>query len=226
MSWCSRCVGIHGNGCVACYRDEAGRELCVFCYDGLVCPIQKRILTTAKAAGATTIPAKSVIGTPTAHSTIALAGELLRRRRIVGSTATAESEDDTMAGAIRMCSEPGCDKKLANNNTTGKCQAHGGGSHRATPTEHGTCTTHGGGTQLAHNNSSRKCRVHGGDEGNAKPAHSCSPEVHSVPVNGGNGSRHGDGHDLDMEARVELVMTKIPLAEKLAFISRWLSGEA
>lgn len=33
------------------------------------------------------------------------------------------------------------------------------------------------------------------------------------------------GHDLAIEERLELVMSQIPLAEKLAFVNRWISGE-
>ena len=189
MSWCSRCIGIHGEGCPASYRDDAGRELCVFCYDDVVCPIQKRILAKAAAAGAPEIPTKPVVGAPTAENTRALAAVLLRRRQILGSTST--TKETTMT-----CSEPGCSKDLAHNNKTGRCQLHGGeGSHHpAAPVV-------------------RSERPRGnGHAGNGRA--------------NGNGHAHGNGHDLAVEARVELVLTKIPLEEKLAFISRWLSGEA
>ena len=189
--------------------------MCVFCYDGLVCPIQKRILLKAAAVGSSSIAAKPVIvGAPAVENTIALAGVLLQRRRIIGTTASAESEEDTMEKAIRICSEPGCDKKLAHNNAIGKCRAHGGGSHRAMPAEHGTCTLPGCGAKLAHNNTTGKCRIHAGDEGNAQRAHSR-----------GSAPAHSNGRDLAIEARLELVMSKIPLAEKLAFVNRWISGE-
>lgn len=236
--------------------------MCVFCYDGLLCPVQKRIL---QAAGAREIPTKPVIvGAPTVENTIALAGVLLQRRRIMGST---EEQEVTMAEAI--CAKAGCDKKLANNNTTGLCQEHGGHhhNHNSTPAVHGTCTTPGCGARLASNNSSGLCKIHGGAEGPHRARGKIETKIGStVPGNGnasghangsghassaapvahrsdsktgnghagnghhtnGNGHAHPprNGHDLAIEARVELVMSKIPLAEKLAFISRWVSGES
>lgn len=138
---------------------------------------------------------------------------------------------------MATCTEPGCGRTLSTNNVTGKCQTHGGSSHRAAPAVHGTCSTPGCDAKLAHNNSTGKCRVHGGDEGDAQRARCRTPAAHRSPARDRNGlatnghvnvNRHasGNGHDLVIEKRVSLVLTKIPLEEKLAFISRWLSGEA
>jgi len=39
------------------------------------------------------------------------------------------------------------------------------------------------------------------------------------------GSSHGKGHDLVLDSKSKLVMSKISPEEKLAFISCWLSAE-
>jgi hypothetical protein len=161
-SWCTRCFRIHGEGCKPSYRDpDSGEELCAFCIDGFLCPTQKRILAKARAAGVKSDPDRAL--------------------------PIFQNFEETMERAIttteaRICSEPGCDKKLVHNNKTGKCQAHS--------------------ADLPH-----------------RPRQ---------PANGGNGyaDHQPNGHDAGIEARVALVMDKIPLAERLAFISRWLAGEA
>ena len=163
----------------------------MFCYDHLLCPIQKRIL---QAAGAREIPTKPVIvGAPTVQNTIALAGVLLQRRRIIGST--SEEEEATMATSIRMCSEPNCDKKLSCNNLTGKCQVHAASAHR--PQAEASGNGHAG-----------------NDHGNGHTK--------------GNGHAHppSNGHDVLLEERLALVMSRIPIAERLAFVDRWLRAEA
>jgi hypothetical protein len=122
------------------------------------------------------------------------------RARITGTeTIEVEEEEAEMektATTVRICSVEGCTNKLANNNRSGKCQAR-----------------HGYGNQ-------------------ARPA---PPPAHSQPTNGhagnghagGNGHAHPhvNGHDLALEERVSMVMEKIPLSERLSFISRWLSGQ-
>lgn len=153
MSWCEGCSPIHGEGCTASYRDRDSRKMCVFCLDGVICPIQKRILAPAAAAIATR---PVIVGEPTIRNKIAVAGMLLRRRLISDTSET--QEEDGMA--VRMCSEPGCDKKLSFNNTTGRCQLHGGGSNRDTPSVHGKCTVPGCAASLAVNNSTGLCKVH------------------------------------------------------------------
>src|SRR6267154_5324945 len=39
---CSRCLGLHGVGCTATHETEAGLPSCVFCLDGVPCPIVRR----------------------------------------------------------------------------------------------------------------------------------------------------------------------------------------
>lgn len=247
----SSCQACQHPTCVAAVRDDDGREICIFCDDGIPCPVLQRVMVKAKApdaiaagvAVAAAIARRPNLAPPTAEEKIAVAASLLQQKR-AGRVITS-TEEDAMA-QIRMCAQQGCDKKLANNNTTGRCQLHGGGARRATPAQHGTCSTPGCSERLAANNKSGKCALHGGIEGDAQRVHSrpaaaatkppdgAPAAVHhapasnhstsTTPANGGNG--HANGHDALLEQRVHLVLEQIPLQEKLAFLKSWLAGEA
>jgi hypothetical protein len=40
---CERCFEIHRAGCAGTHVDENGRPICVFCLDGVPCPVQQRL---------------------------------------------------------------------------------------------------------------------------------------------------------------------------------------
>jgi hypothetical protein len=114
------------------------------------------------------------------------------------------------------CSEPGCTEKIYSTNRSGKCGAHDPNSHHAhsgsaAPAVHSAPTNGGNGAPAA--------AVH----------HATQPTATtSTKPNGAKGHGNGharppsNGHDLALEERVSLVMTRIPLQDRLAFISRWI----
>jgi hypothetical protein len=231
---CERCLEIHGQGCTASYRDDQGRELCVFCVDSVICPRQKRIL--ALAAGAP-IPTKPAI-VPTLENTIAL---LLQRRRTVAGArqGKAKSDNPTQVEPARPGQACGGSDKLSGLGV--KEQQQLSTDEDATmATEIRTCSHAGCGKRLSFNNKTGLCKIHGGDGSHvgsrsapAPPSGNPSERPKTLPPKGANGHAghdnghaRGNGHDVEIAARVELVMEKIPIAEKLAFISRWLNGEA
>jgi hypothetical protein len=96
MSSCEPCFRIHGEGCEASYRNEKGEQICVFCEDGIPCPLQLKILRQTRAARAT--------------------------RR--DETMNGAEKLQTQVSAARTCKAPGCEARLVSNNKSGFCQKH------------------------------------------------------------------------------------------------------
>jgi hypothetical protein len=230
VSDCIRCLQLHGRGCPA----SDGELNCIFCEDGEICPIA-RLLKKRKAApaaaGATKIPTTTK-----------------RRARTLMAARSTTEEDDTMATS-RVCSEQSCDRRLAPNNSSGKCKIHGDGEHRSRGAFHGVCSEPGCGAKLSATNKSGLCQQHGGSKGlhgkppvapsRAVPATAVAAVVHSAAANGGNGHA-GNGHagggngqahppingyDVMLEERISRAMSLIPTSQRLAWIATWLNGE-
>lgn len=110
MDFCEVCFPIHGPGCAPSYRDEKGRAVCVFCFDGVPCPRQLEILKEARARKARENEMKTAdkIAIPVRIPTAAQPSPAAK----------------SPAATVRLCKYPGCKRRLVWNNQCGLCTGH------------------------------------------------------------------------------------------------------
>jgi len=192
---CEPCLRIHGPGCKASYRDETGKRVCVFCADGIACPVQIRILKETRARN----PKEDEMnGTEKTTSPVSLSAASLPAAKSTENTPSTRKANGHAAKAspsspahkrtasapatLRTCEE--CPRRLSYNNKTGKCKEHSERDRRGSNPQ--------AARPPAARNGSKKSNAHRNDQ------------------------------DLAIAERVDLVLAAIPLEAKVRMISDWL----
>ena len=198
---CTRCVGIHGPGlgCFASFTDAVGKAVCVFCADGVPCPVQQRIIALPRSERSKWLIERLKQRTKSQEDR--MNGTKKGKFPVPASPATASSAATTK----RTCKVVGCEAELAHNNTTGFCHEHLGRSQndqwRRRSKDNGAAHHHAHGT-----------RARDG-AGNATGATVSKPD------------RPANTYTLAIAERVDLVLWTIPPEEKARMVAAWLAGE-
>src|SRR5216684_4238529 len=117
--WCSRCLVLHGVGCTATHETEAGLPSCVFCLDGVPCPVVRRRERVAKQKPPEEPPPKADEAEFEVPSTSSDHKQTRDEEKSMETKASTHSP-----AATRVCARPGCTVKLSAINKSGKCAAH------------------------------------------------------------------------------------------------------
>src|ERR1700687_4898830 len=108
---CSRCLGLHGVGCTATHETEAGLPSCVFCLDGVPCPVVHRRERSARQKPPEEPPPKAgdaELGVRSSGSD----NEEARGEKPMETKPHTTSQTRPPA-ATRICSRPGCTTELS-----------------------------------------------------------------------------------------------------------------
>jgi len=157
----------------------------------------------------------------------------------------------TLPALARTCKVPGCTVALSPTNMTGFCHQHRGRHRNVIEKTNGhamapapaetvrTCKAPDCNARLAHNNKTGFCTDHqvrvkangAADEGAHSGAHGSNGAAVAKANGHGNGAvaakanGNGNSRELALEERVNLVISAIPLKEKVRMISSWLRAE-
>jgi hypothetical protein len=216
---CARCLTRHGGDsrtgvfpCIARYTNEQGERLCIFCWDGAVCPPQLRRLAQSKAALRILEPGspnKKGVAVPTTAVPAMLSPEKPEQlpkhsispravihptskpqedHKMIAAISTAPtSRTSAVSAAARVCTS--CKKNpLSYNNKTEIC---------------GACQREGGG-RLRSENAVRRAQPHRG----LKIERAAQPAAVTARV----------------ESRVDLLLAAIPREEKARMLCAWMAG--
>jgi len=250
---CERCAVIHpGVSCAASSKDAAGASLCIFCLDSVCCPIQKRIIAIPRAERSRWIleqitkgekehptttteilPAERSPATPAAPNCKVLGC----KTKLIDSNATgycsrhlARAMAKTNGAALQILRQTAAKTQEDGMNGTGKPKSPISTLPAATsPAQVRTCKLAGCASKLSWNNTTGYCAKHHRAEYSKVNGHGKSGL--SEAANGrGNGAviskvnGHENSRGLAVEQRVALVLSRIPVEDKITMIDDWLWG--
>ena len=191
---------IHGPGlgCSASTSDADRKAVCIFCADGVPCPIQKRIIALPRADRSKWLIEQLKQRTKSREDR--MNGTEKAKSPVPASPATASP-----TATKRTCEVAGCEGKLAYNNTTGFCHEHRGRAPKTTNVAV-VRKTNGAAHHHAHGTG-----AHNGAE-NETGATVSKPD------------RPANTNALAIAERVDLVLRTIPPEEKARMVAVWLAG--
>lgn len=246
MAFCEVCFEKHGAGCLSTHTDDAGRGVCVFCLDGVLCPYMKRFLQAQERPSLTNEENK-----PVNHS------DDVVPIKTNGQTSPATIIAATTPPASRVCSVTDCGTALIEQNKSGFCTRHFHQSkvkNRANGAH--VCKALNCGARLLAKNRSGFCHAHfylskstsyatngraaahsavklpGKTNGHAIAAASGVDEIRGNGHTGSNGRAslivaapaNATGDDHTSEARLNSVILAWPLDQKFKAVQAWLSA--
>jgi hypothetical protein len=232
---CARCLKAHGPGCPAAVTVD-GEAVCVFCLDGLACPVAMRILKQIRS------PLHDPRKFAVAHSKEVTAAAAARKKSLsqedqnvmatvtapTPTSATPTSATSTAAlssAAAGICKVQGCKNQLGLNNMSGLCRDHrphtkvNGNGNGASSTAR-TCDVQGCKSTLGSNNLSGTCPAHRRLQAARavkaeQPAALVKPNGHDPAHGNGNGNGAEDRLKAlgasRIEQRVQLLLGAVPL---------------
>jgi hypothetical protein len=221
MLQCKACLDLHGPGCAATHETDAGDPCCVFCLDGVPCPVQRKRLRcgTDQKAPTTETPAENTSANLIGSST---AIEFVNRARVRSSNSDREQESGVKMQktpetdaiiAPKTCKRPGCETQLGPKNRIGLCPRHvrwTGTSKERPSNGDGHAAAGSNGHHEAGNGSPAKANGH---------AHTVPREA-SSPENGAAAVLPALAAD-----RVDHLIANLTAADKAKIAFAWLKGE-
>jgi hypothetical protein len=174
---------------------EDGVALCVFCCDGLICPVQRRIIAMPRSDRSQWIL------------------EQLRKKSQEEPMTTANASTIPAARApelpARSCSEPGCKAKLAPNNQSGKCREHRSHSKSNGAGAGATAKPAAGNGHAVTSKTNGLDRHPGAHNGNGRQPQIVTERVKMLCA------------DNDLCLRI---LDAIPVEDKAVMVAAWISG--
>jgi hypothetical protein len=200
MTECIKCLELHGRGCTATYENEDGDPSCVFCLDGVPCPVQKKQRsgrTEQYLAASTTVDLRR-------SKASQKEGEEKMETRTAETHATI---------AARICRKPGCTTPLGPKNQSGLCSPH---FHWSDPAKRSSST--GNGHAAAGSNGHA-----GTDRDSVAPKATSGSRLDVDALRSAVGSRDLTGEFI--EDRLDRLILSFPVTEKAKIATAWLQGK-
>jgi hypothetical protein len=219
---CKRCLDF-GHRCGATHETEASDPSCVFCLDGVSCPVRRRQeRSDSQKKTQTSVQRDPDATVKSSGSVAALTGASRVRTKDAERETESESKMETTTQthqpvSVRICNRPGCTIELGPLNRSGRCTRH----------FHWKAT--GKGRSSADNG--HLAARSDGDVGYARKTRSGNGSRPAVNVgDGANGraTRTGTVPGLAgnvIEERLNRLITGFTMADKAKIATAWLKGE-
>jgi hypothetical protein len=219
---CKRCLELN-HRCRATHETEDGEPICVFCLDGIDCPIQQRQQRSA------TGPSPEMKASMTANLSGSAASISFVNRVRPSSSEHSKSGVTTMKTpetdtniAPKICAKPGCTTELGPKNRSGKCADH---FHWKAPGERASIAGNGHAIAASTDDTKAGNGTGNGGNGHALEATQDAP----APQNGSNGAAKSaaivpDLAVLFLEERLDRLLLNLPATDKSRIVESWLRG--
>jgi hypothetical protein len=208
---CKRCIDLHGApGCAATHESEDGAPSCVFCVDGVLCPVlRKREQVARKREKGLT--AEKRAPDPTVNLRVRSRGsDTETKGKAKMETKPATTSQAHAPAAIRVCERPGCTTELGALNRSGRCAAHFHWKGTAKPRSNGSNGHAAAGSSGTNGHARTAPDDVGPKAGNESNGHGSRESIASIP-------------ELAAD-RVDRLILSLPVADKTRLAVAWLTG--